>query len=87
MDLVNSLFREAMVLLGVVSLPLFGALLIVGLVVGVLQAATQINDPAVGAIPRLAVAVLVCVLLGGWMTSRMAAFVHHCFTELPGAAP
>lgn len=87
MDLVSSLFREGMSLLMVVGGPLFGTLLVVGLITGILQAATQINDPAVGAIPRLAAALLTCVLLGGWMATRLAAFVRHCFNELPGGAP
>ena len=42
--------------------------------VGTLQAATQVNDPAVGFLPRLLTAVILCVALGGWMMQRMAGF-------------
>ncbi len=73
-ELPSGLFREGLTVLAVSGGPMFFAFLVVGLVVGVLQAATQVNDPAVGALPRLAVAGLVCALLGGWMAERLAAF-------------
>ena len=40
-----------------------------------LQAATQINDPAVGFLPRVLAAVLVAWFAGGWAVERMAQFV------------
>ena len=39
-----------------------------------LQAATQINDPAVGFVPRLAATLLIVWILGNWMMQRMAAY-------------
>ena len=47
-ELPSSLLREGLMLLGTGGAPLFAAALLVGLLVGVLQAATQINDPATG---------------------------------------
>ncbi len=73
-ELPAMLLREGMQLLGTVAAPVMGALLVVGLLVGVLQAATQINDPAVGALPRLIVAGVACMVFGGWMVTRFAAF-------------
>ncbi len=70
-----TLLREGLILLLTVSGPLFAVLLIVGLVIGVLQSATQINDPAVGFLPRLAAAALTCWALGGWMVERLAQFL------------
>ena len=81
---VAGLLHEGLVLLGVVGGPLFGALLVSGLAVGVLQATTQVNDPAVGFVPRLAVAVVVCLLLGGWMVERLAAFFASAIQRMPG---
>ena len=71
-DTAIQLLRETMVLALVVGGPLFFALLVTGLVVGVFQAATQINDTAVGFIPRILVAATVLWLLGGWMAERFA---------------
>lgn len=72
---VNQLFQEGMVLLSVVGAPMLGGLLIVGLVVGVLQSATQIQEPSVGAVPRIATIIALTVLLGPWMVERLARFL------------
>ena len=75
LDLPSALMREGFAMLAIVGGPFVGALLLVGLVVGLLQAATQINDPAVGFLPRLMAAVLVAWFAGGWAVERMAQFV------------
>jgi len=75
MDLPSALLREGFAMLATVGGPFVGALLVVGLVVGLLQAATQINDPAVGFLPRVTAAVLVAWFAGGWAVERMAQFV------------
>jgi flagellar biosynthetic protein FliQ len=46
-------------------------LLVVGLLVGLLQAATQINDPAVGFLPRLVTGLLVAYFTGPWVIERL----------------
>jgi flagellar biosynthesis protein FliQ len=84
-DLPAALLREGLVLLGLVGAPLFGAVLVVGLVVGVLQAATQVNDPALGFLPRAAAAGLVCLLLGRWMMERLAGFLAHAIARMAGS--
>ena len=61
-------------LLATTAGPVIGALLVIGLVVGVFQAATQINDPAVGFLPRFAAALGAVWLLGGWLLERYAGF-------------
>ncbi len=73
-DLPGALFREGMELLAVVGGPLFLALLASGLALGILQATTQVNDTAVGFLPRIAVALAVIWALGGWMLERFAAY-------------
>lgn len=82
MDLPSALLREGFGLLAMVGGPFVGALLAVGLVVGILQAATQINDPAVGFLPRLLTAVLVAWFAGGWAIERMARFVASAFERM-----
>jgi flagellar biosynthetic protein FliQ len=71
----TALFREGLLLLVTVGGPLFGALLIAGLIIGVLQSATQINDPAVGFLPRMAAGLTVTFFLGGWIVERLAHFL------------
>ena len=83
-ELPSALLREGLVLLGVVGGPLFGSILAVGLVVGVLQAATQVNDPAVGFLPRALTVGLVCTFAGGWMMDRLAGFLAAALTRMAG---
>jgi flagellar biosynthetic protein FliQ len=73
-DLPGALTREAFLLLASTAGPVIGALLVIGLIVGVFQAATQINDPAVGFLPRFAAAILAVWLLGSWVMERYSAF-------------
>jgi flagellar biosynthetic protein FliQ len=73
-DLTGPMTREAMMLLATTAGPLIGVLLVIGLVIGVFQAATQINDPAVGFLPRLAAALGAVWLLGGWLLERYSTF-------------
>src|SRR3569832_1114768 len=79
-----TLTREGFMLLSTTAGPIFGVLLVFGLCVGIFQAATQINDPAVGFLPRFAVAVLAVWLLGGWVLERYSAFFAHSLERMPG---
>ena len=77
--------REAFTLLFVVGGPFFAALLVVGLFVGVLQAATQINDPAMSFVPRLLAGVAVAWFFGSYGLSTLAHFFASAVQRM--AAP
>ena len=85
-DALSGLFREGMMLLGVVGGPLLGGLLVVGLIVGVLQSATQIQETSVGAVPRIATVVLLAIFLGPWMMERLSRFLTVAIERM-GAPP
>ena len=80
----STLVREGLANLAFTGAPLFAVALVVGIAVGVLQAATQINDPATGFLPGAAAAILVCWLAGSWMTERMARFLVTALTRMSG---
>ncbi|MBS2022411.1 MAG: flagellar biosynthetic protein FliQ [Deltaproteobacteria bacterium] len=81
-DLGVSLFHQGLMIIGVVGGPILGALLVVGLGVGVLQAATQVNDPAVGFLPRMTALLAVLWLMGPWIVQRLAAFFAMCLQQM-----
>jgi flagellar biosynthetic protein FliQ len=83
-ELPGALLREALVLLGVVGWPLFAVALVVGLAMGVFQAATQINDPASGFLARAGASVLVCWIFGSWMAERLAGFLATAIERMAG---
>jgi flagellar biosynthesis protein FliQ len=78
----NALMREGFTLLASTAGPFIGGLLLVGLVIGILQAATQINDPAVGFLPRLTVALLGAWGLGHWVLERYAHFLADAMMRM-----
>ena len=79
-----ALVQEGLAVLGTAGAPLFAAILLVGLAVGVLQAATQVNDSAVGFLPRALAAGAVVWLAGAWMTERLAGFLARCIVAMAG---
>lgn len=83
-ELPGTLIREALLLLASVGGPVFGALLLMGLVLGIIQAATQINDSAVGFLPRVLAGMIVVWTLGGWMMQRLSGFLAHAIQMMAG---
>jgi flagellar biosynthetic protein FliQ len=71
----------------VMSLILAGPILLVSLLIGSLislvQAATQINESTLIFIPKLIGIILVLVILGSWMLQQAMTFTHTLFTSLP----
>jgi len=78
------LLKEGLIQVGVVGGPIFMVMLGVGLVMGILQAATQINDTAVGFLPRALAAALCIWLAGGWMMERMSGFLSQSIIRMAG---
>jgi flagellar biosynthetic protein FliQ len=70
-----------------IALLLAGPILLVSLIVGSLislvQAATQINETTMTFVPKLVGVVAVLLLLGSWMLQQALTFTHNLFTSLP----
>jgi type III secretion HrpO family protein len=75
----TTLAQQALLLSVAVALPVVGAAALIGLVVSVLQAATQIQDHTLGHLPRLLVVVAVLVATGPWIGSQIAEFAVRAF--------
>ncbi|MBS0477425.1 MAG: flagellar biosynthetic protein FliQ [Proteobacteria bacterium] len=65
-----------------VAAPVLLASLAVGLVVGVIQAATSVNEQTLSFVPKLGVIALVLVVLGGAMMGLVADFTTEIFTAI-----
>jgi flagellar biosynthetic protein FliQ len=83
-DLPAGLMREGFGVLVAVGGPFVIALLVVGMVVGLLQAATQINDPAVGFLPRLVTGLLVAYFSGHWVMERLSNYFAAALRSMAG---
>ncbi len=84
-DVIGALVREAFALLTTTGAPLLLILFATGLVMGVLQAATQVNDPAVGFLPRLVMGLGVLWLFGGSAVEQLATFFASALWRAAGA--
>jgi len=59
--------------------------LVVGLIVSVLQAATQINEMTLSFIPKLIATLVVLIVAGPWMLTFFVDYVRRLFESIPGA--
>ena len=82
-DLVIQLAQEALMIVLLVSAPMLGLGLIVGLLVAVFQATTSIQAQTLAFIPKI-IAVFVAILIfGPWMLRIMVEYVTNVFVNLP----
>ena len=76
--------REALWLAVLLAGPLLGAALAVGLFIGVIQAATQIQEMTLSFIPKLLALVVVLFIVGPWMLRIVVTFSERLFMDIPG---
>jgi flagellar biosynthetic protein FliQ len=82
-DVVLQIGREALFLIVALAGPLLLAALAVGLLVGVLQAATQIQEQTLSFIPKLLALVIALIFMGPWLLSSWVAFTEQLFFRIP----
>ena len=82
-DSVIAIGQEALKVTSLLSAPILLAVLVVGVVVGMFQAATSINEMTLSFIPKLIVLVLVMMLTGSWMLSVLIDFTQRIFEMIP----
>jgi flagellar biosynthetic protein FliQ len=75
--------RTAMEITLLVSAPLLLVALIIGLIVSIFQAATQINEATLSFIPKLVGVFIALVIAGPWMLSVMLDYMRQVFTGIP----
>jgi flagellar biosynthesis protein FliQ len=73
------LLQSALLTALVVALPVLAVAVAVGLVAAVVQSATQVQDHAVGSVPRLVACALALLALAGWMVSKLVGFAQAMF--------
>jgi flagellar biosynthetic protein FliQ len=66
-----------------VSLPMLGVGLIVGLVVSIFQAATQIQEQTLAFIPKIVSMFLALLIAFPWIMDQMVSFTRHLFENIP----
>ena len=83
---VLTLGQQALEVALLVSAPLLLAALVTGLIVSVLQAATQINEMTLSFIPKLIAMVVALVAAGPWMLATLTAYLQRVLASIPQIA-
>ena len=77
------LFRQALWLTAMLVAVLVVPSLLVGLVVAMFQAATQINEQTLSFLSRLLVSLLTLIVLGPWLLRQLMEFTQNLITSIP----
>lgn len=80
------LLQRAMILLMITAAPTVIVSAIVGLLLAVVQAATQLQDQSIAQAMKLGAVLVVLVLTGGWMSGEILRFADRLLDELPRIA-
>lgn len=75
--------RHAMEITVMISAPLLLVALIIGLVISIFQAATQINEQTLSFIPKLIGVLVALVVAGPWILSVMSDYLREVLTQIP----
>jgi flagellar biosynthetic protein FliQ len=77
--------QQGLWLLLMVSAPVLLVVLVVGLVVSIFQAATQINEATLSFVPKIIAAVAVLGIAGPWMVTTLVEYIQRTLQAIPGA--
>jgi flagellar biosynthetic protein FliQ len=80
---VISLGQQALLTMLLVAAPMLLAALVIGLLVSIFQAATQINEMTLSFIPKLIGVFATLIIAGPWMTALLVDYIQRLFTSIP----
>ena len=80
---ITTIAQQALWVTFLVALPLLGVALVVGLVVSLIQAATQLNEMTLSFVPKVLAMGLAGVFAGPWMLHVMMDFTIRLFESIP----
>lgn len=80
------LAREALLIMILASVPPIAASLLVGLAMSALQTMTQLSEPSLVVVPKLAAAVLALIVSGPWIAAQLARFAAQILGAVAAVA-
>jgi flagellar biosynthetic protein FliQ len=75
--------HQALWMTVLISAPLLGVALAVGLFIGIIQAATSINESTLSFIPKLAALAITLAVVGGWQLGLLVDYTRSLFQRIP----
>ena len=83
-QMVLTMGQNALLLLLMVSAPVLGAALLVGLLVSLFQAVTQIHEATLAFVPKLIAVIAVFAIAGPWMLTMLVEYLKRTMEAIPG---
>ena len=77
------IFQQAIILAFKLAGPLLAISIIIGLVIAIFQAATQIHEQTLTFVPKVVAIALLLLLLGPWMITMLSDFMRNLFGMIP----
>jgi flagellar biosynthetic protein FliQ len=81
-DIVITLGQDALKTLAMLSAPLLLSTLIIGLIISIFQALTQINENTLTFVPKMIVVAIILILAGPWMLDTMTSYTTNLFENI-----
>ncbi len=82
-ETVMDIGRQAIEMTLILSGPLLLAALVIGLIISIFQAATQINEQTLSFIPKIIAVFVAIIVAGPWMLNLLLDYMRNLFTNLP----
>ena len=82
-DTVIDLAQQALYVIALIAAPMLLSALTIGLLIGMFQAATSINEQTLSFIPKLAVLLLSIIVAGPWMINLLVNFTRNLYLNIP----
>jgi flagellar biosynthetic protein FliQ len=77
-----TVIKDAVYVVLLASLPMLGAALVIGVIVSIFQATTQINEQTLAFVPKIIGILFAFLVFGGWIISKVTDFTTEIFTAI-----
>lgn len=84
-QMVLTMGQEALLMLLMVAFPVLGIVLVVGLLVSLFQAITQIHEATLAFVPKLVAAIAVFAIAGPWMLNMLVEYIRRTIEAIPAS--
>jgi flagellar biosynthetic protein FliQ len=83
-ETVLTLGRQGLEVMLITAAPMLAVILLIGLVVSILQALTQINESTLSFVPKLVFSAMTLVIAGPWMLTTLTDYLQRVLLSIPG---
>jgi len=82
-NLIMGIAKDAVWTALLVAAPILGGSLLLGLLISILQATTQIQEQTLTFVPKIVAVFLILVIFGPWMLNILMSFTNNLFLDIP----